>query len=452
MSEKTKYIEDNHDTLWRQVTEVNAYTLVCKETKFLASKMMTIPFSFSDVEEHATACTDGKQIMFDPMFWESLSLKERAFVMCHELFHIILMHPDRGYKLKPNPQIWNIAIDAVVNSILVKGKVGEMPKDGIKPNWCGDVELNLNGKILIIKEAHKKTAETVYWEIIKHLEDNPGNGGQGQGQGQGQGEDNQPQDGDGDQENQTGQGDGKGGNQYDIKQNGKEIKPIDHHMQSELTPKEVNEIKRSIRRMLVEAKMRGNMPSFMQEMLAEEVKPKINWKAWIKSSLSPSFRVYNSFVRPHRRSQAMGFTMPGPVKKGVKATLAIDTSGSIGRAELSQFISEMKSIFKTFPTGATEITLLLHTTDVYSEKKLKTIQDTKNIDYASGGTSHIEVFERAEKNGAKILICLTDGETDWPNKCGIENVIVVSTLKSSMNNIPRYAKKIYLDIKELGGR
>jgi predicted metal-dependent peptidase len=452
MSEKTKYIEDNHDTLWRQVTEVNAYTLVCKETKFLASKMMTIPFSFSDVEEHATACTDGKQIMFDPMFWESLTLKQRAFVMCHELFHIILMHPERAYKLKPNREAWGIAVDAVINAILVISNVGEMPKEGIKPNWRGDVELDLNGKKLVIEQAHTKTAEVVYWEIMKHVEENPGKGGQGQGEPQdGDGE---PQDGDsdGNQPGQPGKGKGQGNGQYDVRQEGQKVGPIDHHMESELTPKEVNEIKRSIRRMLVEAKMRGNMPSFMQEMLTEEVKPKINWKAWIKSSLSPSFRVYNSFVRPHRRSQAMGFTMPGPVKKGVKATLAIDTSGSIGRAELSQFISEMKSIFKTFPTGATEITLLLHTTDVYSEKKLKTIQDTKNIDYASGGTSHIEVFQRAEKNGAKILICLTDAETEWPKKCGIENVIVVSTLKSSMNDIPRYAKKIYLDIKELGGR
>jgi predicted metal-dependent peptidase len=448
--EKAQFIIDNHKRLWRLITETNAYVLTTKDTKFMASKLMSTPTEFKANLPMATACTDGKSIWIDPEFWDKLGLKERAWTDCHELLHIILMHPHRSAIIRADNHVWNIAADAVVNAVLNMAHIGKQVEGTIGCDYSGNVTLKINDKDILIEEAHKKTVDWVYSKLLEHITKNPpppGSNAQPLEDGNMKGDGGGESQGDGNQDGM--EGNGYGNNDVKTK-DGKDVKAFDDHMKEEMTATEVDQAKRAMRRMLVEAKMRGDMPTFMQDMLEDEVKPKVNWKVLVRNDISPSFRVYNSFVRPHRRSQAMGFTMPGPVKKGIKVTLAIDTSGSIGKRELDQFVSDMRNIFKTFP--AAEINLMLHTTNVYYQKKMRNIMDCKKLKYGSGGTSHIEVFEKAEEMDTKILICLTDACTEWPEKTRIPNVVIISTDKNAMEQIPKKFKKIHLEIEELGGR
>ena len=60
-----------------------------------------------------TAATDGRRIYYNQRFMSSLNEKERHFVLMHELFHILLMHPSRyGGR---DSELYNVAADMVVN-------------------------------------------------------------------------------------------------------------------------------------------------------------------------------------------------------------------------------------------------------------------------------------------------------------------------------------------------
>lgn len=64
-----------------------------------------------------TACTDGKELRYNPQFIDSLNLEETKCLLAHEVMHIAnLHHTRRGGR---DPQKWNVAADFAINLILV---------------------------------------------------------------------------------------------------------------------------------------------------------------------------------------------------------------------------------------------------------------------------------------------------------------------------------------------
>ena len=43
-----------------------------------------------------TACTDGRTIRWSGPFFSSLNSAQRHYVLMHEVFHVLLMHPSRA--------------------------------------------------------------------------------------------------------------------------------------------------------------------------------------------------------------------------------------------------------------------------------------------------------------------------------------------------------------------
>ena len=62
----------------------------------------------------------GHQIayLFNPLFWKDCDTYKKVFVICHEFLHILLNHGIRS-KDCDVPQLANIALDVVVNHMLV---------------------------------------------------------------------------------------------------------------------------------------------------------------------------------------------------------------------------------------------------------------------------------------------------------------------------------------------
>ena len=82
---------------------------------FFGRLLMHLPFGFA---ECGTAYTDMSRIVFDPAFAFELDDEQLRFVMLHELMHCVLKHCTRGRgKLH---QLYNIACDIVVNSIILE--------------------------------------------------------------------------------------------------------------------------------------------------------------------------------------------------------------------------------------------------------------------------------------------------------------------------------------------
>lgn len=66
----------------------------------------------------ATQATDGAHYFINPYFTSKLDLKDKIWVMAHELMHCVLQHMSRG--ASHDPTLFNIAADYEVNSTLVE--------------------------------------------------------------------------------------------------------------------------------------------------------------------------------------------------------------------------------------------------------------------------------------------------------------------------------------------
>lgn len=78
--------------------------------------------NFADTDEDVIAFTDG-QTIYAGAGYEKFSEKERKFICLHEILHIALCHPSRFLILEKqdvgfNPQLLNVAADAIINKAL----------------------------------------------------------------------------------------------------------------------------------------------------------------------------------------------------------------------------------------------------------------------------------------------------------------------------------------------
>lgn len=125
--------------------------------------------SYKENKEIPTAGTDGKTIYYNPEFLGGLSVEEQTFVFAHEVCHIAFNHILRSDG--KDPQLWNIATDAVINSFL--------KRDGLKMVEGG----------VDMAEAINYDAEQLYEKLLKEKGQQPQqnqneNDSQNQGQSQ----------------------------------------------------------------------------------------------------------------------------------------------------------------------------------------------------------------------------------------------------------------------------
>jgi predicted metal-dependent peptidase len=62
------------------------------------------------------------EFRFNPKFWESLDIDSKAFIICHECLHAILLHGERGRTLREaqaDKVKINVAMDLAINHMLV---------------------------------------------------------------------------------------------------------------------------------------------------------------------------------------------------------------------------------------------------------------------------------------------------------------------------------------------
>lgn len=94
--------------------------MLAKYPRF-GSEIAMANIEFKDDLPFHTAATDGKNIYVDPNYFESLSENDRLFTIAHEIMHIKFMHMfrlmDKDGKRR-NPELWNIATDAIINANL----------------------------------------------------------------------------------------------------------------------------------------------------------------------------------------------------------------------------------------------------------------------------------------------------------------------------------------------
>ena len=333
------------------------------------------------VDDHPTACTNGRDEMYGRDFVDSLNDAELRFLVLHEVYHKLYKHLITWRHLHDDdPQLANQACDYVINV-----KIADDNRDG----WA------------TMPQGGCYSEKYRGWDSAAVFHDLRDNGS--------------PQDGD------EGSGDTTG-TQNTAVGHGQPQPPQgfdDHDWDgaTELTPDEKRELAREIDEAIRQgALIAGKVGSGGDRSLDELLQPQIDWREVLREFVQTTCagNDYSTWQRPNRRYVSSGYYMPSGISEQVgELVIAVDTSGSIGGVQLTAFMSEIKSICDTVQPEA--IRLLYWDTRVCQDEKydMHQLDDlVKTTKPKGGGGTNVEcVPAYLTEHGVKpqAAIILTDG-------------------------------------------
>ena len=322
-------------------------------------------------------------------FIDTLNDDELIGLITHEINHLVFLTQLR--KGNRDPIGWNIASDLTINALL-KNNNFTLPKGGVIPDHNN--EFNIGSKI--IKDCDKKIAEEIYDEFPKIK--------------------------------MKGMifviGDGNN--------KGKELgKAIDVHLESKgkdskgkekegLSPNEKRALEkewtRRVQEALTASKMKGDLPLGMERLVESLHKEQIDWKSLLQNFITSQIPYDYSYSTPHKKSISCGVYMPNILKEKIEIALMIDLSGSIGKKEYADFISEVIGICKAYQERIT-MRIFSHDVECYDNGVVENgnIEKVKKMQLKGGGGTSFETplkYLKDNNINPKCIIWLTDGYGD----------------------------------------
>ena len=369
-------------------------TLMFKEP-FYGLFLISLNKEINDAVSTACVAKDGinTKLVISPKFWETISDNVKIAVLKHELLHIAFKHLQM-YDDYPEKELLNIAADLEINQYI---------EDSYKDETWEGLEITdapWNTLNLPIKAGTRK-----YYELLlQECKNNPN--------------------GDVCKFVDAMKDANEGGCSKTITLgNGTEVEVKASHefwkQYEGMDEAEKKLMEKQIEHQLKETaeqvqKQRGTVPGELKELIdslyvSEE--PVIDWRAYLRRFNGMASKVFTKKTR--RKPNKRFYGNPALKIKQKKNTLvAIDTSGSVSKDDLKEFLSEIHHIYKT-GTPVTVIECDASIGRVY--EYTGTIGDDYKIS-GRGGTSYEPVMQylKAHKDKYQNLIYLTDGE------CSIE--------------------------------
>lgn len=341
------------------------------------------------------AATDGSSLILNPVRFFEYKLMERVFICAHEIMHCILGHMEKGHQYRkrgkvalPNGKdilydhtLMNMAMDYVINAILVDSKTGQF-----NPDWLYDVKIGTANDSVI----------DVYAKLFKDAKDKgqkPGEGEGGGGSGQGHGGF--------DEHLAPGTSQGKDATQASQDRNeaewGTQIAAATHA-----------------------ARVQGKLPASLDRALTDALDPKVDWREHIQAIFARTFGSDSIDWRKAQRQYIIqDIYVPETAGNGSELVIvAIDTSGSIGQAELDMFFAELHGILEDVKPE--ELQVVWCDAKVHRVDSLDDVGDLVALRMqkapGGGGTDFRPVFEYVEKQGRRpdAVVYLTDGYGSFP--------------------------------------
>ena len=335
---------------------------VRRECQFFGALML-----FATIKESKkidTACTDGKDIFFNEVFLKSLNSSEQNALMLHEVLHMALLHVQR--RQFRDPKIWNIAADIVVNDLII-----------------GNTPFNLPEGAIIDNSYRDKSVEYVYEALLKNNKYK----------------------------------------KYNLSIS--DITSYDKSAEDKFSEEEQLEIASYWKDKIQVLKNsnltdvssgQGNMPAGMSQEIEVILEPEVDWRhaLWKYVGKTPA-----DFDDLDRRFLYRGLYLEGLLTEALEVSVCIDTSGSISRSLLDQFLGELKGILRSYPHVKCD--LFFADAELDGPHEIHSIEELPPLT-GFGGTSFVPFFNYLENNNNNLLgthkvsIYFTDGYGDFPTK------------------------------------
>lgn len=388
--------------------------------------LSTLIFSLRIVEtiDLPTLAVDaGWRMYYNPTFVLEQTPEVLATMVLHEAMHCVSKHSERfkalGRDLSSH-DTWNLAGDANINDILDESK---MPWGEFHP-----VRYETLSKYGVEKGM---TTEITFFTMVKFFDENPAK-----------------------EKLQSDCGSVTGGQsrEYEIPKSNAQNPAIKGDQQDVIRDRVAQDVIKHAREKGI-----STVPGDLLRWANELLNPQIDWRrelaGLMRSSLATVLgRKDYTFARPSRRQSSMAerdpeFILPA-MRKPAPPTIAIviDTSGSVGENEITEFLSEIDGIAAA--NGIAQgITVIPCDSEVGEIQKIRSISGIAEIRLRGGGGTDLRVgISAAEglKPLPKIVIVLTDGYSPWPESVDpqIEKLIICCSAKDAIKNLPSYSAVI----------
>lgn len=330
----------------------------------------------------------GVQLAVNPDFFQALSLEHRIGLVKHELLHISFGHLTIR-DLYADKKLFNIAADLEINQYIASDY---LPEGGLTLNSFPELKLPV------------KAGTKEYYDLLQQAKE-----------------------------------EGTSPSLDDLLDQMNGDSPYDHMTWDEfdeLSEADKKLIQKQVEHQLKEVadqteKRRGSIPGELADLISRlrHVEPaKFDWKGYLRRFVGNSSIIYTKKLR--RKYNKRYVENPGlKIKFKNHILVGIDTSGSVSRDELKEFMNELVHMHKT----GHKITVAQCDTNLNSVEEFNPKKDWEIK--GRGGTSFQPVIDHFnEKKGHyTALIYLTDGEAYNPENCPANTLWVLSS-RSQMND------------------
>jgi len=329
-----------------------------------------------------TACTNGRDETYGRKFVKELKDAELGFVVLHENLHKAFRHLTTWKKLHDEDhRLANAACDYVINLKLKDldplESIIAMPIERSGP---------MKGKPMgLIDEKYRGLNTKQVFDLLKEEQEKNGGGG-------GSGFDEHDWDG-----------------------------------AQELSAEAKRELERDIDQALrqgvmAQQKVAGTNAGGLDRDLMDLLEPKVDWREVLREFVKATCHAKDtsSWRRVNRRFLSTGTYLPSMIGEKVgHLVIAIDTSGSVGQRELSEFLGEVKGIAEEVKPSQVDLIYWDSQVAAHEEYTEGMVGDivSSTKPRGGGGTSPscISAYLKDKRIEPECVIILTDGYVgnDW---------------------------------------
>jgi predicted metal-dependent peptidase len=183
-----------------------------------------------------------------------------------------------------------------------------------------------------------------------------------------------------------------------------------------LSKDELKEIRDELKEALLQAVQtvsEDNVPGNVKRLVKGITEPQINWRDLINQRIQSTVKSDFTWTRPSRRSWHMDAVMPGmKTTEAIDVCISLDSSGSISKQMLADFLAEVRGIMETFDDFKLGIWCIDDIVYNYQVFTTDNIGEFEDYEIMGGGGNTFErnwEFMRENDINPKLFILFTDG-------------------------------------------
>lgn len=204
---------------------------------------------------------------------------------------------------------------------------------------------------------------------------------------------------------------------------------------------------------------RGSVPGELVRNAEEILKgTRVDWKKEMRSAVSRSVRTvrgrkqYDTKTHNRRLANVSKYIFPGTVTPTPNISIAVDTSGSMGKTELGLALGQIQSILNQAGSKS-HVDFIAVDAKSTEPRELRKLSD---VELTGGGGTDMGVaihsFSERKKHRPDLGIIVTDGGTPWPSEKpkGMDIIIAIvgqgaSAAEYNGMPVPDWAKTVYIN-------